>query len=169
MAATFSRSDGDIAATLRVMFLSSEFSSSLGSKFKDPIHYVVSALRLAYDDKVILNTAPMLAWINRMGQSLYGRQTPDGYPLVQAGWTSSGQMATRFEVARAVGTGSAGLFKSEGTPATERAAFPQLANALYYGGLKDILGAPTQRALEQAVSPQEWNVFLLASPEFMHR
>ncbi len=169
MAARFLQSDGDIAATLKVMFQSSEFPVSLGSKFKDPIHYVVSAVRLAYDDKVILNTAPMLNWINRMGQSMYGRQTPDGYPLVQAGWTSSGQMATRFEVARAVGTGNAGLFKSEGTPATERPAFPQLSNALYHGSLKDTLGTPTRHALEQAISPQEWNVFLLASPEFMHR
>jgi uncharacterized protein (DUF1800 family) len=169
MAATFMKSDGDIAETLRTMFQSSEFNQSLGRKFKDPLHYVVSAVRLAYDNKVILNTAPMFNWINRMGQPLYGRQTPDGYPMIQSAWSSSGQMATRFEIARAVGTGSAGLFKSDAMPATERPAFPQLSNQLYFAGMKDALSEPTRAALDQAVSPQEWNMFLLSSPEFMNR
>jgi uncharacterized protein (DUF1800 family) len=169
MAATFTSTDGNIAATLRTMFQSNEFSASLGSKFKDPLHYVVSAVRLAYGDKVILNTTPMVNWINRMGQPLYGRQTPDGYPMTQAAWSSSGQMATRFEIARAVGTGNAGLFKTESTPPVERPAFPQLSNGLYFAGLKASLGEPTRQALDQAVSPQEWNMFLLASPEFMNR
>jgi uncharacterized protein (DUF1800 family) len=169
MAATFTKTDGDIAATLRTMFQSSEFSASLGAKFKAPLHYVVSAVRLAYGDKVILNATPMVNWINRMGQPLYGRQTPDGYPMTQAAWSSSGQMATRFEIARAVGTGNAGLFKTETTPPVERAAFPQLSNGLYFAGLKASLGDATRQALDQAVSPQEWNMFLLASPEFMNR
>lgn len=169
MAATFSKTDGNIAATLRTMFQSSEFSASLGTKFKTPAHYVVSSVRLAYGDKVILNTTPMVNWINRMGQPLYGRQTPDGYPMTQAAWSSSGQMATRFEIARALGTGNAGLFKTETTPPLERPAFPQLSSGLYFASLKASLGEPTQQALDQAVSPQEWNMFLLASPEFMNR
>jgi uncharacterized protein (DUF1800 family) len=81
MAARFQSSDGDIAAVLRVMFTSPEFTQSLGRKFKDPVHYVVSAVRLTYDDNIILNTGPMLNWLNRMAEPLYGRQTPDGYPL----------------------------------------------------------------------------------------
>ena len=94
------------------MFGSQEFAASLGRKFKDPVHYVISAVRLAYDDKPILNAAPMIGWLNRMGEPLYGRETPDGYPLTQSGWASPGQMTTRFEIARAIGSGSAGLFKS---------------------------------------------------------
>ena len=99
------------AATLRTMFDSPEFMNSLGRKFKDPMHYVVSAVRLAYDGQNILNCAPMLGWLNRLGQGLYNRQTPDGYPLDEAAWSSSGQMSTRFEIARAIGSGSAGLFR----------------------------------------------------------
>lgn len=169
MAATFASSDGDIAAVLRTMFTSDEFAQSLGRKFKDPVHYVVSAVRLTYDDKVILNTGPMLSWLNRMAEPLYGRQTPDGYPLTESGWASPGQMTTRFEIARAIGSGSAGLFKTNGPQPTERAAFPQLANALYYQTLQKTLGQPTRQVLEQATSPQEWNTFLLSSPELMHR
>ncbi|HEX8404026.1 MAG TPA: DUF1800 domain-containing protein [Duganella sp.] len=169
MAATFAASDGDIAAVLRTMFTSTEFTQSLGRKFKDPVHYVVSAVRLTYDDKVVLNTGPMLSWLNRMAQPLYGRQTPDGYPLTQSGWASPGQMTTRFEIAKAIGSGSAGLFKTDGPQPKERAAFPQLASALYYQSLQKTLGPATRQVLDQATSPQEWNTFLLSSPELMHR
>lgn len=169
MAERFLSSDGDIAAVLRVMFTAPEFTQSLGSKFKDPVHYVVSAVRLSYDDKVILNAGPMINWLNRMGQPLYGRQTPDGYPLTRAGWASPGQMTTRFEIAKAIGSGAAGLFKAEGTQPQERPAFPQLANAVYYQALQKTLAPPTRKALDQATSPQEWNTLLLSAPELMQR
>ncbi|MFA9218082.1 MAG: DUF1800 domain-containing protein [Sphingomonadaceae bacterium] len=169
MAASFQASDGDIAATLRTLFQSPQFHQSLGHKFKDPVHYVVAAVRLAYDDKPILNAGPMLGWLNRMGQPLYGRQTPDGYALTQAGWASPGQMTTRFEIARAIGSGNAGLFKTDGPQAQQRAAFPQLANALFYQSLQATLAPATRQVLDQATSPQEWNSFLLSAPELMHR
>jgi hypothetical protein len=133
------------------------------------VHYVVSAVRLAYDGKPILNAGPMINWLNRMGEGLYNRATPDGYPLTESAWTGPGQLAVRFEIARAIGSGSAGLFKSDGPAPMERPAFPQLANALYYGALKDSLAAATVQALDQAASPQEWNMLLLSSPEFMMR
>src|SRR4051812_30451213 len=102
MARTFLASDGSIADTLRTMFKSQEFTRSLTGKFKDPMHYVVSAVRVAYGDKTIVNAMPMQNWLNRLGQPLYGRQTPDGYPLQQSAWSSAGQMTTRFEIARAI-------------------------------------------------------------------
>ena len=169
MAHTFLASQGDIAATLQTLFEASEFSAGEGRKFKDPMRYVVSAVRLAYDQKPLLNAGPMLNWLNRMGEPLYGRLTPDGYPLVSAAWASPGQMATRFEIAKAIGSGSAGLFKLDGPQGQERAAFPQLANALYYQSMVQTLGPQTLRALDQAVSPQEWNTFLLSAPELMYR
>lgn len=169
MAATFRQSDGMIADVLQTMFSSPEFRQSLGKKFKDPMHYVVSAVRLSYDDKPILNAGPMLNWLSRMGQPLYGRQTPDGYPLTDASWASPGQMATRFDIARTIASGSAGLFKTDGPQPQEKAAFPQLASALFYQSLQPGLSPATRQALEQAASPQEWNTFLLSSPEMMHR
>ncbi|WP_367847288.1 DUF1800 domain-containing protein [Rhodoferax sp. WC2427] len=169
MAQSFLKSDGDIAATLQTLLSSTEYAQGAGQKFKDPVHYVVSAVRLAYDDKPILNVGPMLNWLNRMGQPLYGRQTPDGYALDAAAWSSPGQMATRFEIAKAIGSGNAGLFKTDGPQPLEKPAFPQLANALYYRALGQTLGPNTQQALAQATSAQEWNSFLLSSPELMHR
>lgn len=168
MAERWRQSDGRIAEVLRAMVDSPEFEASLGRKFKDPTHYVVSAVRLAYADKVVLNTGPMMGWLYRLGQSPYNRQTPDGYPLDENAWAGPGQMTTRFEIARAIGSGSAGLFKVEGE-AKDRPAFPQIAQPLYYEGIAPRLAPPTQQALAQATSPQEWNTYLLASPDFMHR
>ena len=76
MAQTFQRSDGDIAAVLRTMFLAPEFNAALGGKFKDPMRYVVSAVRLAYDGRPISNTRPMLNWLNALGEGPYNRATP---------------------------------------------------------------------------------------------
>lgn len=168
MAERWQQTDGRIAEVLRAMVNSPEFEASLGRKFKDPTQYVVSAVRLAYADKVVLNTGPMLGWLYRLGQAPYNRQTPDGYPLDESAWAGPGQMTTRFEIARAIGSGSAGLFKVDGE-AKDRPAFPQLANPLYYEGIAPRLTAATQQALAQATSPQEWNTYLLASPDFMHR
>jgi len=168
MARRWQQSDGRIADVMRAMVESPEFEASLGRKFKDPTHYVVSSVRLAYADKVVLNTGPMLGWLYRLGQSPYNRQTPDGYPLDENAWAGPGQMTTRFEIARAIGSGSAGLFKVEGEP-KDRPAFPQLATPLYYDGMAPRLAPATQQALNQATSPQEWNTFLLASPDFMNR
>ncbi len=169
MAQTFQRSNGDIAATLETMFRSSEFKASLGTEFKDPAHYAISAVRLAYDDRVILNTAPVQNWMNRLAEPLYNHETPDGYPMSSAAWDGPGQMAARFEVARQIGSGPAGLFKPDAPGAIDHPGFPQLQNALYYTTLSKVLAQPTQASLQQAVSAQDWNTLFLSSPEFMHR
>ncbi|MGA2550217.1 MAG: DUF1800 domain-containing protein [Burkholderiaceae bacterium] len=169
MAQTFSKTDGDIAQVLRTLFDSPEFTASLGAKFKDPLHYVVSAVRLAYDTKAIRNANPIVNWVSRMNEPLFAHETPDGYSMVETAWAGSGQMASRFEVAKAIGANSAGLFKIDGPPAVEDPGFPLLSNALYYAAIEKTLHASTRQALEQANSPQEWNAFFLSSPEFMNR
>ena len=167
LARTFEATDGDIAATLRALFRSPEFGASLGRKFKDPVHYVVSALRASYDGIAIANAGPALLWLNRMGQGLYGHQTPDGYPLTQATWNGPGQMTVRFEVARAIASGSPSLFHEA---AAGDASYPrQSAGTPHYAVVRNTLGVSTVKALEQARSPTEWNVYFLSSPEFMHR
>ncbi|MGL4290643.1 MAG: DUF1800 domain-containing protein [Phreatobacter sp.] len=170
MAEAFRQSDGDIAAVLAAMIRAPEFSAAIDAapKFKDPVRFVFSAVRLAYDDRVILNTTPVQNWLNRLSQGLYNHATPDGYPLASPAWSGPGQMMVRFEIARQIGSGTAGLFKPEGPNATEEPAFPLLQNALYFNGLRQRLGASTSAALTKAISPQDWNTLFLSSPEFMH-
>ena len=169
MAKTFQKTHGDIADVLETMFKSHEFEASLGGKFKDPMHFVISTVRLAYDGKPIINTHPVLNWLNALGEAPFGRQTPDGYPLIESGWASSGQISRRFEIARAIGNGNGGLFDPEdGTPATT-SGFPQLSTRLYFSAVEPFLSANARTALGRAGSQLEWNTFLLASPDFNYR
>ncbi len=168
MAHTFERSDGDIAQVLRTLFTSHELIESAGGKFKDPYQFVVSAMRLAYDDKPIANALPLVNWLNQLGEPLYGRITPDGWPLDGASWSSSGQLETRFEIARNLGYGNARLFTPEG--ASQAApGFPLLTTPLYYAAIAPYLSEATRKGLAQANSPQEWNALLLSSPDFTYR
>jgi uncharacterized protein (DUF1800 family) len=169
MTETFNKTNGDIAAVLKTMFQNPAFTNSLGARFKDPMHYVLSAVRLAYDNRVILNPAPMLGWLGRLAEPLYGHETPDGYPLIDSAWSGPGQMVTRFEVARSLGSNAAGLFKTEGPPVLDQPAFPLVANSLYFSSIQGTLAPATLNALNQANSPQDWNTLFLSSPEFMHR
>jgi uncharacterized protein (DUF1800 family) len=169
MAQTFKTTDGDIAAVLATMIHAPEFAAALkpAVKFKDPVQYVFSAVRLAYDDKVILNTQPIQGWLNRMGEGLFNHETPDGFAMTSASWNGPGQMMVRFEIARQIGSGSSGLFKPDGPNAVDQPAFPLIANSLYFNGLRQTLGPTTLAALDQAISPQDWNTLFLSSPEFM--
>jgi hypothetical protein len=103
-----------------------------------------------------------------MAEGLYNHETPDGYPLGSASWNGPGQMALRFEIARQIGSGSAGLFRPDEPNAADHPAFPVLQNALYFNRLRDQLSTTTRAALDQATSPQDWNTLFLSSPEFMY-
>ncbi len=169
MAAEWQASDGTIARVVAVVLRSDEFRGSLGQGFKDPMHYVLSSVRFAYGGRVIRNADPIINWLRRMDESPYGRQTPDGWPLDAAAWTGPGQMETRFEIAKAIGNGSAGLFRARDPGSADEPAFPQLQNALWFAGFEHTISAQTKAVLDRAGSYQQWNMLLLASPEFMRR
>ena len=176
LARTFERTDGDIAAVLEALFSAPEFRASLGQRFRDPVHYVLASLRLAHGDAVRPGAEPALGWLQRLAEPLYGRATPDGYPLDAAAWAGSGQMSTRFEIARAIGAGVATApmptprekeMRMAEQSASQRTP-PPLAQSAYVRALQPAWSAATRNALAQATSPREWNLLFLASPEFMH-
>lgn len=165
MAAMFTRTHGDLRAVVESMLTSKELTKALGTKLRDPMQYVIASVRLAYDDKSIINAKPIINWLNALNEAPFGRATPDGYPLVSSAWTSSGQMSRRFEIARAIGSGSAGLFQPEDGSVAQATGFPQLATRLYFDEIEPRLAADTRAALERAASQGEWNTYLLASPD----
>jgi hypothetical protein len=104
-----------------------------------------------------------------MGEPPYGQGTPDGYPLQRSAWASAGQMTTRFEIARQLGASGAVLMRTEDKLPLESPAFPPLAASSAALALQTTLSLRTRQALADAQSPQDWNTYLLASPEFMNR
>lgn len=156
LAARFLATDGDIAQTLAALVDAPAFTASLGQKFKDPLHWIVSAARLAGDSAAepLVDVAPLLSALGRLGQPLFGRTTPDGYPLDEAAWAGPGQLATRFELARSLAR--LGVAAGQPVPRFDPAALPPLS-------------AQTREVLAQTRSPLEHNALLLSSPDFMRR
>jgi uncharacterized protein (DUF1800 family) len=176
MAHTFQRTDGDIAAVVRTMLLSPEAAAIDQHKFKDPMRFLVSSMRLTYDGQPIPNAEPLVNWLRQMDEPLYGRITPDGWPLDSASWTGSGQMSKRFDFAGVIGSGRNRLFVDNSDAALPGVSTnlphdaPALRDsALYRDAIAQGLSAATSNALTQAKSPAEWNTFLLSSPDFNYR
>lgn len=168
MAQTFQRTDGDIAAVLRTMFLSKSITAGYGKKFKDPTQFVVSAVRLSYDGKPIANADPLVNWLNQMAEPVYGHITPDGWASDSASWSSSGQMAKRFDIARTIGSGRNRLFVTTDGPLPPPVP-PLLNSTLFQQTLEPTLSDATRAALAKATSQAEWNTYLLSSPDFNYR
>ena len=96
VAATFTKSSGDIRQTLKAIFMSPEFNSpeSYRAKVKRPFELAVSAVRTLGGDT---NGGPQFhQWIARMGEPLYGYQTPDGYSDVAESWVNTGGLLERL-------------------------------------------------------------------------
>ncbi len=175
MARAFERSRGDIPATLRPLLHAAEFfapvagSSASGpgalAKFKDPQHYLLSSLRAGFEQQPLINSQPLQQWLRRLGQGLYDKLTPDGYPLTAEAWDSPGQMTVRFEIARQIGNGAPALFRPEGT--TTPVPMPDLQALRARVG--PALAPATQQALAQTSTPQQWLTLWLSSPDFMYR
>lgn len=94
--ATFTKSDGDIRETLKTIFFSPEFNSTTAyrAKIKRPFELVISAIRALGADT---NGGPGThQWIARMGEPLYGFQTPNGYSDSAESWVNTGGLLERM-------------------------------------------------------------------------
>ncbi len=101
-AKTFLTTDGSIKETIRSIITSPQFFSPdlYQSKVKSPFEYVASALRITNAETD--GQRPVLDWITRMGQPVYGRLTPDGYPDKNSEWLSSNDLLARLNFASAL-------------------------------------------------------------------
>ncbi|MBW7934832.1 MAG: DUF1800 domain-containing protein [Gemmatimonadaceae bacterium] len=104
-AATFQRTDGDIREVVRTIVTSPEFFSreAYRAKVKSPFEVVLSTLRAldAQPDRSP-RTAQVIA---SLGQPVYGRQTPDGWPDTADGWLGTGAILNRINFGLAVAAG----------------------------------------------------------------
>ena len=102
VAQTFIKTDGDIREVLKAIFFSPEFNSAdaYRAKVKRPFELAVSAVRTLGADT---NGGPQFhQWIARMGQPLYGFQTPNGYSDVAENWVNTGALLERMNFALAL-------------------------------------------------------------------
>ena len=102
VATSFRDSDGDIRATLRTLFASPEFYArrAYRAKVKTPFEVVASALRAV---GAAADTTPRSAQtVARLGQPIFGRQTPDGWPDRADAWMNTGAILNRINFGIAI-------------------------------------------------------------------
>jgi uncharacterized protein (DUF1800 family) len=173
MSQRFLASDGDIAAVLKLLFTAPEFDASLGRRFKDPWQYVVSATRLAYDGSTVTNAQPLMVALGRLGETPFGRPTPDGWPMSESAWASPGQMTTRFDVAHAIvgagGNGNPNFFRDDPAAAPPAVPRARVQSAAWLRTHAPRASAATRDALADTLDtrPGEWAWAAIVSPEFM--
>ena len=166
MAAAWRNSGGRISATLAPLLDSPAFAASLKHpvKFKEPVDFLLSAVRAACDGQVIGNGQLLWRAAQDQGQAPFMRTTPDGYGSQEADWLSPPAMAKRIRLAQTLAgrppplaiAGDGGDFAPcRPEPAAVRSAVGPLS--------------PETRAALAGLSPQEETAALLASPEFMRR
>ena len=99
VAATYTKTDGDIREMLRTIFFSEEFMSadSFGKKMKSPLEYTVSAIRAFGGESA--GGRQVAQAIGTMGQPLYQYQPPTGFPDRADYWMSDGALVARLNFA----------------------------------------------------------------------
>jgi uncharacterized protein (DUF1800 family) len=181
-ASVFTKSDGDITATVRCIVTSPEFfsRSAYRAKVKTPFELVVSAMRaLGAPPDTTQRTAQLMS---QLGQPIYGKLTPDGWPERGDAWMNSGALLNRINLGFRLASGQVPNVKLAMWPATTRLmALPREAQV--EGVIEELLGSvspETRRILMSGENPAalkgpqlkglpEIVGLALGSPEFQRR
>jgi len=171
VAATFTKSDGDIRETLKAIFFSKEFNSAEAYrvKIKRPFELVVSAIRTLGADT---NGGPGThRWIERMGEPLYGFQTPNGYSDAAESWVNTGGLLERMNFGLALASNrvqgtTVSLAKTNGEQAK---VMDEYLKTLLAGDIS----AATREALLKQLEPTDPATkvvgLILGTPEFQRQ
>ncbi len=156
MAATFSRTDGDLRAVTTTLLTSREFLApeSYRSKVKNPLEFVVSALRATNAE--VSDARPIVRSLQQLGMPLYQCQPPTGYKDTAETWVNTGALMNRMNVALALASGT-----------MRGVTVPEVAGPASILG--DSLTDSTRATVARAERPDQALALVLGSPEFQKR
>jgi uncharacterized protein (DUF1800 family) len=177
MAATFSRSDGDLRAVMETMLTSREFMSegAWQAKLKSPLEIVLSAVRAL--DADVTDAGPLAQKIAELGQPLYAKVEPTGYPNTGEAWANSAGFLGRINFASALAAGRIDGVRIDARRLSGRpeetvnrllgeAAAPATLSLI----AKGIEGRePPPESLGEATAASRLAAVVLASPDFQRR
>jgi uncharacterized protein (DUF1800 family) len=169
MAATFAATDGDLRAVLQTLFKSPEFLSegAWHAKLKSPLEMVVSSVRAMNAD--VADAFVLSQRVADLGEPLYGKIEPSGYPNTGDAWTNTATVMGRINFASALTAGQVPGVKVD----VSRFNFKDVATVA-----RTLLNAPpspsTLSAIEQGTQSAEATPSMLAglvlgSPDFQRR
>jgi len=169
MAVTFGKTDGDLRAVLQTMFRSTEFMSegAWRAKLKSPLEMVVSAVRALNAD--VTDTFGLAQGIADLGQPLYGKVEPTGYPNGGDAWMSTAGVLGRINFATALVAGQVPGLK------VDLSRFNVKDPPTVAGELLSVAPSPSMlAAIEQGMrgteaTPSTLATLVLSSPDFQRR
>jgi uncharacterized protein (DUF1800 family) len=153
IAAAFTASRGDLAATAAAVVDSPEAWDVRPAKLKTPDDYLVSTVRALNGPP--LKGMQLVALLDRMGQRPYWPPGPDGWSDIQDGWIGADAVWKRLEWASILAQGYAAANIDPATIA-DAALGPQMS-------------AATLQAVRAAESPAQGLALFLVSPDFQRR
>jgi uncharacterized protein (DUF1800 family) len=169
MAATFMKTDGDLRSVMQTMFASTAFLSEAAwqAKFKSPLEMVVSALRVLNAD--VSDTFVIAQRIADLGQPLYGKLEPSGYPNTGETWINTSGLLGRINFAAALAAGEVSGARVDMTRFNFKDARTIATHVLSMPPSPSTLAAIEKGIQQQEATPSLLTMLVLSSPEFQRR
>jgi uncharacterized protein (DUF1800 family) len=169
MAATFTKTDGDLRAVLQTLFGSVEFMSegALQAKLKSPLEMVVSALRVMNAD--VTDTFALAQRVADLGQPLYGKVEPTGYPNTAEGWTNTSGVLGRINFSTALSAGQIPGIKIDMSRFNFKDPATVAAELLSGAPSAQTLAAIEMGVKDKEATPSLLTNLVLSSPDFQRR
>lgn len=169
MAATFTKTDGDLRAVLQTLFGSVEFSSegAWQSKLKSPLEMVISAIRAVNAD--VTDTTVTAQRIAELGEPLYGKVEPTGYPNTGEQWASAAGILGRINFATALTAGQVPGLKADLSRFNFKPPSAVAAELLGTAPSPSTIQSIEKGIEGKEVTPSMLTTVVLSSPEFQRR
>jgi len=168
MAKTFHDTGGDIRAVMASMLESREFFSegAMRSKVKTPLELVVSAVRATGAE--VNFAVPLAAQIAQLGQPLYRKIEPTGYPSANAEWVNSAALLARMNFALALTSNRVPGIRVDQSQFDDNVAATG-RQVLFHEPSKQTLDSIGKALTQRDPSPGLVAGLVLGSPDFQRR
>jgi uncharacterized protein (DUF1800 family) len=169
MAQTFTKTDGDLRAVLQTMFTSPEFLSegAWQAKVKSPFEIVVSAVRALGGDTS--DTFSLVQKIADLGEPLYNKLEPTGYPNTGEGWLNTANLLGRMNFATGLASGQIPGVKLDGSRLDGKDAGAIAREVLGRDASEQTLEALTKGLEGREPTSRMVASLVLSSPDFQRR
>jgi uncharacterized protein (DUF1800 family) len=169
MAQTFMKTDGDLRAVLGTMFTSPEFLSegAWQSKIKSPFEMVVSAVRALKGEPD--DSFTLVQRVADLGEPLYSKLEPTGYPNNGEGWLSASSVLGRMNFSAALVAGLIPGVKPDVSTFASKDAVAIGHELLGRDASQQTMTAITQGFEGKDAAPTVVVSLVLGSPDFQRR
>ena len=169
MAATFTKTNGDLKAVMETLLFSREFLSdgAWQAKVKTPFELVTSAIRAL--DAELTDTTAVSQRLTEMGQPMYGSAAPTGYANTAEAWSGSAGLMRRIGLANALVDGQIAGVKVDATAIAAQGVRRALTDLSGYEPAPDVVAAIEEGAAGDRPPSPVIVAVILGSPDFQKR